>query len=151
FVALTRVPHAQIMEGGDMPEKRRLLNGCWPIQGTLVLILIAAVSVAAQLPTGTILGVVKDSSGGIVPGTAVTVTNTDTGITRNVMTGEDGTYRFPALPVGHYEVQAVKEGFQTAERKGLTLEVAQSANVDLTLQVGSAQDKVTVVAEAPQI
>src|SRR5438093_1524318 len=140
------------MEGVDMTEKNRL-DGWWPIRGVLALavILIAALSVAAQLPTGTILGVVKDRSGGVVPGTAVTVTNTDTGITRNAMTGEDGTYRFPALPVGHYEVQAVRQGFQTAERKGLTLEVAQSANVDLTMEVGSAQDKVTVVAEAPQI
>ena len=135
-----------------MPKKNRLV-GWWPIQEVVVLalILIVSISGAAQLPTGTILGVVKDTNGGIVPGTAVTVRNTDTGLTRTVMTGEDGAYRFPALPVGHYEVQVMKEGFQTANRKGLTLEVAQTATVDFTLEVGSTQQTVTVISEAPQI
>ena len=60
-----------------MPKKNRLV-GWWPIQEVVVLalILIVSISGAAQLPTGTILGVVKDTNGGIVPGTAVTVRNT---------------------------------------------------------------------------
>ena len=54
---------------------------------------------AAQLPTATILGVVRDSTGAVIPGVAVTATNADTGISRSGQTGSDGSYRFPALQV----------------------------------------------------
>ena len=135
-----------------MFEKNRLLESCLiGIFLTFALLFLLPISLAAQLPTGTILGTVKDSGGGVIPGTSVTVTNSDTGLNRTAATGEDGTYRFPALPVGQYEVQVIKEGFQTANRKGLTLEVAQTAAVDFTLEVGTAVETVTVTSEAPQI
>src|SRR5439155_15361339 len=62
-------------------------------------------SVFAQLPTGTILGVVKDSSGAVIPGASVTITNIDNSLTRTGASTEDGSYRFPALPVGHYRLE----------------------------------------------
>src|SRR5258708_4383643 len=114
-------------------------------------ILVAAVSLSAQLPTGTILGTVKDQSGGVVPGASVTITNTDTSLTRAGTTAADGSYRFPALPVGHYQVQVTKEGFGALTRTGITLEVAQEAAIDITLQVGSTGQSVTVTAEAPLV
>ena len=67
----------------------------------LILFLIA-VPVFAQLATGTILGVVKDTSGGTVPGAKVTVTSSETAQSRTVTTNDDGSYRFPGMPVGHY-------------------------------------------------
>src|ERR1700676_311435 len=92
------------------------------IHGLVVfgLLLVAAVSVFGQGSTGTILGVVKDTTGGTVAGAAVTVINVDTRLSRTQMTGEDGAYRFPELPVGKYEVQVMKGGFQTYDRKGIT-------------------------------
>ncbi len=63
------------------------------------VLLIAVIPVFAQLPTATILGVVKDASGGSVGGAAVTVTNADTGTVRTGTTGDDGAYRFPGLAV----------------------------------------------------
>jgi hypothetical protein len=113
--------------------------------------LLTAVSVSAQNTNGTILGVVKDSTGGAVAGAAVTVTNTDTGLVRTGTTEDDGSYRFPALPVGNYEVKVMKDGFQVEDRKGITLEVAQEATIDVTLQVGSTGQTVTVTEEAPQV
>ncbi|MGA7794861.1 MAG: TonB-dependent receptor [Candidatus Acidiferrales bacterium] len=113
-----------------------------------VAFLLAAISVAAQLPTGTILGVAKDASGASVANVKVTVTNVDTGLARVVMTGEDGAYRTPELAVGHYEVKAERMGFKTDTRKGITLEVTQQAVINFTLEVGSTTQEVVVNEEA---
>jgi hypothetical protein len=135
-----------------MSQNNRFV-GWLRIHGVVVcsLLLVATISVSAQLPTGTILGVIKDATGGAIGGAAVTVTNTDTGLNRSGTTDADGSYRFPALPVGNYQVQVVKDGFQTAARKGITLEVGQEAPIDVTLQVGSTGQTVVVTEEAPQI
>src|SRR2546427_7942429 len=105
----------------------------------------------AQLPTGTILGVVKDSSGAVIPGASVTITNIDTSLTRTGASTEDGSYRFPALPVGHYRLEVTKEGFSALTRTGITLEVAQEARIDLILELGSPGQTVTVAEEAPLV
>src|SRR3972149_4340168 len=75
---------------------------------------------SAQLPTATILGVVKDSSGAVVPGATLTARNVETGQTRTAVSAADGSYRFAALPVGNYEVRVEHSGFQAAVRSGLT-------------------------------
>src|SRR5262245_24528349 len=100
-----------------------------PRNGILILFLIsAAVSVSvAQLPTATILGAVKDSSGAVLPGAMLTARNTDTGLTRMTIGSEDGSYRFSALPVGNYEVRVEQPGFRAEVRSGLTLSVSQEA------------------------
>jgi hypothetical protein len=63
------------------------------------VLILAAIPVAAQLPTGTILGNVKDSSGASIPGATLTVRNTETNLTKTAMTEQDGSYRFPELAV----------------------------------------------------
>ena len=80
---------------------------------------------------------------------AVTITNVDTNLTRGVVTGSDGTYVAPELPSGNYEVQAMHVGFKTAARKGITLEVADQAVINLTLEIGSTEQTVVVTGEAP--
>jgi hypothetical protein len=117
----------------------------------LPFVLVAASSLFAQLPNGTILGVVKDTTGGVVPNATVTVENIETGFTRTLMTGDDGAYRFPALAVGHYAVKAERVGFKTEIREGLTLEVTQEAVVNFTLTVGRTQEQVLVVGDVPLI
>src|SRR5712691_2076734 len=92
----------------------------WRLLGSMVLVAaLLGIPISAQLPTGTILGTVKDTSGGVVAGATVTVQNTETGSSRSVTTGDDGAYRFAALPVGHYEVRAGKEGFKLTTQKGV--------------------------------
>ena len=105
----------------------------------------------AQLPTATILGQVKDTSGAVVAGAKVTARNTDTGQTRTTVTGEDGSYRLDALPVGNYEITAEKSGFKTEVQSGLTLTVAQQAVANFTMQVGETSQTVTVTTEAPLV
>ena len=118
-------------------------------QLAVLLLIIGAAPLFAQ-SSATIVGVVRDS-GGVLPGATVTVRNVDTGLTRSVPTGGDGAYRFPALPVGPYEVRAELSGYRTAVRSGVRLVVGQEAVLDMVLDVGSIQETVTVTAESPLV
>jgi outer membrane receptor protein involved in Fe transport len=97
---------------------------------------------------GAIEGTVTDESGGVLPGVHVTIRNVATGITRETQTDAAGVYRAPLLPVGTYDVTAVLTGFATTKRPGLTLNIGQVLTADVTLKVASAQEEVTVTAEA---
>ncbi|MBI2818574.1 MAG: TonB-dependent receptor [Acidobacteria bacterium] len=123
------------------------------LKGTIgVLIFVAGISaVLAQLPTATILGVVRDSSGAVVPGATVTASNTQTGQVRTAVSGGNGSYRLAALPVGNYEVRVSTAGFQTQVRSGITLTVSQEAVVNFNLEVGAVEQTVEVTAEAPLV
>src|SRR5437867_3584972 len=121
--------------------------------GFLTICWIAvAVTATAQQNTGTILGVVKDSSGAVVPGAGITILNEETSLTRTVTTGENGAFRAPALPVGHYTVRVELVGFRSQAQRGLILEVAQELVVNPTLEVGAVpQEEVVVSGEAPLV
>jgi len=118
-------------------------------QLAVLLLVIGAAPLFAQ-STATIVGVVRDS-GGVLPGATVTVRNVDTGLTRSVPTGGDGAFRFPALPVGPYEIRAELSGFRTSVRSGVRLLVGQEAVLDMVLELGSIQETVTVNGEAPLV
>src|SRR5437588_847017 len=117
----------------------------------LILGALAAIPIAAQLPTGTILGTVKDSSGASIPGAMVTLKNTDTNLTKTATTEADGSYRFPELAVGRYEITASAAGFRTENRTGLTLEVTQTGVINFALQVGATTQQVTISSEIPLV
>ncbi|OFW37765.1 MAG: hypothetical protein A3J28_01850 [Acidobacteria bacterium RIFCSPLOWO2_12_FULL_60_22] len=117
----------------------------------LVGVLIGAASAVAQLPTATVLGVVKDSSGAVVPGASLAIRNVETGQSRTATTGEGGAYRFAALPVGNYEIRVEHPGFQTVVRSGLVLTVSQEAVVNFALEVGGIEQTVAITAEAPLV
>ncbi|OFV97083.1 MAG: hypothetical protein A3F68_04190 [Acidobacteria bacterium RIFCSPLOWO2_12_FULL_54_10] len=106
---------------------------------------------AAQVTTGTILGTVADTTGAVIPGTSITLRNTDTGISRTVSTDEAGRYRAPQLPLGNYEIIAETAGFQSAVRTGIVLTVGREAMVDFSMQVGAVAERITVTGEAPLI
>jgi hypothetical protein len=113
------------------------------------LLLVAAICSFAQLPTGTILGSVKDATGATVPGATVTIQNIDTGVSRTVSSGQEGTFNAPELPTGHYSVKAEHEGFKTESRTGITLNVTDQALINFVLEVGSTTQEVVVSGEAP--
>ena len=122
------------------------------ITAATTLLLMFAVTGIAQQNMGTILGVVKDASGAVIPGVSVTIINEETNLTRTVITGENGAFRAPALPVGRYTVRVELTGFQTQTQRGLTLEVAQELVVNPILQVGAAaQQEVTVNSAYPDV
>jgi len=115
------------------------------------ILFLFAVPVHAQLPTGTILGTVKDASGGLVPNATITVRNAGTGLVRTATTESDGQFRIPALAVGTYEVKVENAGFKTESQTGLVLDVSQELVLNFTLQVGSSEQQVQVTGEAPLV
>src|SRR5215831_5456426 len=123
----------------------RFQKGLWVIG--LVLVLSSAV-LRAQTG-GTISGVVTDDSSAAIPGATVTVTNVNTGIARTTVSDQGGRYRVPALIPGEYEVQVELQGFQTAVRKGLTLNVGTEIDIPMSLKAGNVQETIEVTAAAP--
>ena len=131
-------------ERGSWGSLRILTLGC-----TFALLFCLTNSTArAQLSEGAIQGVVKDSSGAAVPDSSITVTDIDTNEVRSTVTGNDGSFRIPALQPGHYTIRVEKNGFKTASETGLTLDVAQQLVVNLTLEVGATSQQVVVTGEA---
>ena len=120
----------------------------WSVFLTLVLMGLCPGLALAQTTTGIISGTVQDETGGIIPGVDVNVTNVGTGVARTVVSDDLGRYRVAQLPPGDYEVQASLVGFQTVVRSGITLTVGRHADVDVTLNVGSIAEVVTVSGEA---
>ena len=113
--------------------------------------LTLAVPAAAQTTTGTIVGTVTDETGGALPGVTVVVTNTETSLTRTVVSDANGRYAAANLPPGAYELKGSLQGFGSVLRRGITLSVGREAVVDFTLKLGEMASEVTVVAEAPSI
>lgn len=111
-----------------------------------VALLAAAVSSAQTF--GEITGTVSDATGASVVGADVTVTNVATNQSRQARTNEAGLYTVPFLIPGTYDVEVKMEGFRTATRKGLVLEVGDVARVDVSLEVGAVTESVEVVAGA---
>jgi len=114
----------------------------------LLVVFVPAVSMAQT--TSTLLGVVRDASGGVLPGASITVKHLATNATRTIVTEGDGNFLIPFLPVGAYEVTGELSGFQNAVRR-IALEVDQRVRVDLVLQVGGIAETATVVGEVPLV
>src|ERR1700738_3716783 len=95
-----------------------------------------------------ITGAVSDPTGAVVPGAEVRVNQTETGFTRTVVSGVDGTYILPNLAIGPYELQVVSPGFKTYLQQGIILQVNDNATVAIHLQVGTPTESVTVSANA---
>jgi hypothetical protein len=115
--------------------------------------LLSAASVAhAQAVAGSqVSGVVRDSSGGVLPGAEVTIAKTDTGLTRTVFTGVDGAYVLPNLPVGPYQLKVSLSGFTTYVRDGIVLQVSTNPEINVTLALGEVTEQVTVTANASMV
>src|SRR5216117_3963303 len=121
------------------------------VTAIVVLATLPTCLVFAQTSTATILGVVKDTSGALVPGVSITVKHTETGLTRTATSSESGDYNVLLLPVGAYEITTTMPGFKQQVRSGIDLVVGQQAVINLTLEVGAAAEQVTVTEEAPLV
>jgi Carboxypeptidase regulatory-like domain len=117
----------------------------------LVGFLLAAFTLpaSAQDFRGRINGIVVDNSQGVLPG--VTVTATSPALIQPLVTttGEDGTYRFPALPAGTYVLTFELTGFQTFKRENIRVVINTTLSVDASMSVAALQESVTVSGESP--
>lgn len=109
--------------------------------------LVLVASLGAQT-FGEITGEIRDSSGAVVADVIVAVTNQATNVNRSVITNESGVYSFPSLPPGMYNLRVEKEGFRTASRTDIELQVQQSARIDITLALGQVSEVVEVTGSA---
>ena len=118
---------------------------------SVLVVLLCALSAAAfaQQETATISGTITDSTGAVVPRAVVVVTNVQTGITVRTTATESGSYLVPSLRPGDYSVAVESKGFQKTVRTGVTLQVAQVARIDVTLQTGGLTEAVEVVGATP--
>lgn len=113
---------------------------------SIVAVLVFSPFALGQIAAGTIFGNAKDSSGAVLPGVSITVTNQATGLTRTTTTSSSGDYVVPQLLPGTYEITASKTGFQTNTESGLALTVAAREAANFTLSVGAVTQQVSVQA-----
>jgi hypothetical protein len=132
--------------------RQRSRTGLVSIQFVLPLaaLLSTAMLLRAQIDRGAIVGTVRDSSGGVVPNAAVTVTNQATGVTSSTRTNAAGAYEVLALIPGTYRATAVAAGFRKQVQIGIVIHVQSRMAVNFRLTVGSVQQQV-VVTSSPEL
>ena len=137
-----------IREGKDSSGWRGygFRRGTAALYVALVLVLVLPNCASAQA-TASLNGVVRDSSGAVLPQATVTLQNTNNGTLRESLTNDSGLYVFVSVPPGEYVLKVAKDGFATATQ-GLHVLVNQASTQDFTLRVGSTQQSVTVEATA---
>jgi hypothetical protein len=122
----------------------RACAGAW-----LCLTLGSAVAFAQS--TAQINGIVRDDSGGVLPGATVTATQTATGFERSAVTDAEGAYTLPNLPLGPYRLEVALAGFRTYAQTGITLQVNANPVINVTLSLGQVSETVAVEAAAPLV
>ncbi len=111
----------------------------------MVLLVTLAAPVGAQQFSGTLRGTVLDSTGGILPGAEIAIVHIETNETHTVLADSNGSYIAPQLKPGLYRITVTMNGFKTAAINEVKVDVQQTRNVDITLQVGQAAELVTVL------
>ena len=105
--------------------------------------------VYGQVNKSNLTGVIHDPSGSAVPNVALKLINTATGTVREEASDSSGLYRFTLVDFGVYRLEAAAPGFRNFIREGVELQTGQTTTVDITLEVGTQTDSVTVTAESP--
>lgn len=119
--------------------------------GLLSSVLLLAGGAYAQQTTALITGTVKDSSGAVIAGAKVTLTNASTNVSKDTVTSKSGDYLFTLIPIGTYQLTVSQSGFEKYVQKGITLQINQNARQDVTLNVGSTAQVVEVQGNVTQV
>jgi Carboxypeptidase regulatory-like domain/TonB dependent receptor len=114
-------------------------------------LLFVSAALLAQVTSSSIFGTVTDTTGAVVPGVEIKVTQQETNFTRTVLADESGKYLFNALPLGTYRVEVSAQGFKKFSQIGIVLEVNRNARVDPVIEVGGVTETVSITADAPLI
>jgi hypothetical protein len=118
----------------------------WRTAVAACVVVLCATSAHAQFDSANVSGVVQDSSGGVLPGVDVTLTNVGTGNQRQAVTNDAGLYTFPNAPVGEYRITAVLSGFKSLTKSGVQVNAGVNIRVDVALEVGALSETVQVEA-----
>jgi hypothetical protein len=114
------------------------------------LLLLSGLSgpIWAQTANSTLSGVVKDQNGDVIAGVQVRVLNTGNAQTREISTGNEGTFTAPVLPAGNYSLTLIRTGFAPLEITGITLGVGEERAFQVELKIGTLREQVRVEAHA---
>ena len=136
-----------------MSARGRRWIGSLPYLLVIAFVFVSAIptTTAAQVLYGSVVGDVKDATGGALPGATLVITNTDRGFSREAVTDAAGHFTFSNLPAGVYGLKARQQGFKSFEQKEVTVTINAVIRVDLTLEVGNVGETVTVNAELPTL
>lgn len=137
--------------GKDRCSRLRFVSSAINVAQVLLVMLVLAFPVLAQVNLGSITGTITDSSGKVVPGVAVTATNNATGVAYRGVTNESGAYRVPALPIGTYSVAFRLAGFESVNRTDIEIRIGENEEVDVVMPVGQATETVTVTGAPPML
>src|SRR5436190_11703997 len=125
-------------------------NSIWTA-AILALSLSLCSNLFSQVDTGSILGTVRDASGGVVPGATISLTNENMGLTLKTTTNADGNYQFPSLRVGAYSVSVEAAGFAKVVQQNLSLSIQQRLVADFTLHPSAVSENVEVTTAVEQL
>src|ERR1700692_3725951 len=114
----------------------------------LCIACICTFQARAQVSGATLTGTVTDSSGAVIPNAKVSITDSSTGVTRNVISDSAGLYTAPNLLPGTYEIRATATGFSTQGQRGITLTVGAQQALDINMRVGQLSETVEVTTQA---
>src|SRR5271156_1689739 len=128
--------------------KRRLVRGFVAIAALLAAMTFA---VKAQVPTGTINGIVTDPHQAVVTGAHVTATERTTGVTHETVSNGDGVYSIPNLPTGVYDVRITAAGFAVSEFQGVQLQAGRASTFDAELKLAEVGQSVNVTDETSTV
>ena len=117
----------------------------------LALLMLAAAMWAQGETTSAIVGSVSDPTGAAIPGARVTITSTDTGLTRSVFTDDAGRFNFPQLKPGPYSVKVDADRFEPQRNSSVSAGLGQKQPVDFTLQIAASSQNVVVTERAPLV
>ncbi len=120
------------------------------ISGVCVIVLLGAITAWAAI-TGSILGVVSDPSGAVVPGVTVVATSTSTNVQHTTVTDSKGFYAFPTLNVDHYNISISYRGYRDFLEQGVEINANSAVRIDVSLALGSVKNTVTVKSDVLRI
>jgi hypothetical protein len=144
-------------DGSRTPDQQSALRElvlipCGFLGALFLLILLFSHSALAQAGSGRIAGSVKDTSGAVIPGSTVNLLNTATGVAQNATSNGDGTFNFPVVPIGQYELDVTADGFNKfSQTAGLKIDVNTALTLDVVLQVADAGQSVDVTENTAEV
>src|SRR5215472_7125933 len=127
------------------------MRGLRSILAVMLPALMSAGLTFCQAVNGSLVGTITDSSGATIPNAKVTITESQTGVSRTANTNESGNYSFADVPPGTYAVTAEQPGFKRASRTGVDVIVNTTGRVDLSLTPGEITETINVTVEAPML
>jgi hypothetical protein len=155
---MTSTPHLSAPSSANLSSHRetpdftsanrlqRWLKGCLGTVAAVVLLLLASSGAFAQVDQGSISGTITDSTGAIIPGASVVLTNTDNNLTFTRTTGSAGEYTFTPIKVGNYSIKVSSPGFATAQKDHIRVDVSGFVGLNLKLSPGAVSEVVEVKA-----